>query len=534
MYLVLMAMLALNVSKEVLDTFEVLDDGLKKTLLSLEATNNKVLSDFDMQFELNKVRVGPLKDKAMVVQQKADEIVKYLQEQKKEILLEANEDVEVVMGNNNAVDIKLIKNKDKTEAPARIMIGDNNDKAGKKVKEMIEDFRHYLIAEVVHEENAAPIRNSIESSLVTEVEKSTNVDVTELPSWEREHFENLPLAGVITIMNGLQINVRNAESEALKYLYAQIDAGSFKFNQLDANVIPNSNYIIRGNDYRAEIFLAASDTTAKPVAYITDDPVPYDSVKVGESYNYILRKGVRYDSIIAEGGKSIYTTRPSSLGTKRMGGLIKLVGPTGTITKPFRKNYMVAESSITVAPTKMNVFYLGVDNPVDVSVAGVQPNNIEISVTNARHVKQGDSYIIRPIRPGNAFVVVYANIDGTKREMGRREFRVKTVPNPMASVNGQTGGLINQNLLLAQLGVQADMGQDFDFDLKFTVTEFTVAATVQGFQREFTSKSNRFTQDQRNLIKGLSRGNNVYIQDVKAVGPDGSTRNLATIKFKLN
>jgi hypothetical protein len=130
-------------------------------------------------------------------------------------------------------------------------------------------------------------------------------------------------------------------------------------------------------------------------------------------------------------------------------------------------------------------------------------------------------------------VVVYAKIEGRQREMGRKEFRVKTVPNPVTMVNGQKGGLISQGVLLAQIGVIAEM-ENFDFDLKFTVTEFTVSAVVQGFVREYTSKSNKFTPDQKSLIKNLSRGNNVYIQDVKAVGPDGSTRSLSTINFKLN
>jgi gliding motility-associated protein GldM len=336
-------------------------------------------------------------------------------------------------------------------------------------------------------------------------------------------------------MSGVQINVRNAETEALRYLYNQIDVGSFKFNRLEATVIPNSNYIIRGNEYRAEVFLAASDTTASPRVWVTNNSRPYDSVVVGGITSYSKRADLTYDTLpVSKGGKGIYNMPGSGLGMKYWGGLIELTGPDGTtLVKPFRRSYLVAEGSVVVSPTKMNVFYLGVDNPVDVSVAGVQPDQIDIQVTNARHVKQGDSYIIKPIRPGNAFVIVFANIDGKRREMGRKEFRVKTVPNPVTMVNNQKGGFINQSVLLAQIGVFAEM-ENFDFDLKFTVTEFTVSAVVQGFVREYTSKTNKFTNDQKALIKSLSRGNSVYIQDVKAIGPDGSTRNLSTINFKLN
>jgi hypothetical protein len=539
MYLVLMAMLALNVSNEVLNAFGVLDDGLKRTIATLEQTNDKVLSDFTAQYELNKTKVGPWLEKAQKVKEDADKIFNFIQDNQIKIL-EISRDQDAIDAEKN-IDTKLIKSKDNTEAPAIVMIGDNNEKAGKELRIMLDDYRNYLITEVVQSESSATIRESIESALSTtptakEGGKEKAAGHTEALSWESEHFEHLPLSGVITIMSGLQINVRNAESEALKYLYGQISAGEVSFNKVSATIIPNSNYIIKGNDYRAEVFLAASDTTADPDIYVTTDSRPYDSVEIGpKTYEYKRREGVEYTKldVVKSSGKGIFKVPATSLGMKRWGGVIEVTSPSGTMVKPFRQSYLVAEGSFSVAPIKMNVFYLGVDNPVDVSVAGVQPDKVDISVTNARHVKEGGSYIIRPIRPGNAFVIVYAEIDGEKREMGRKEFRVKTVPTPVAMVNNQKGGAINQGVLLAQIGVIAEM-EAFEFDLKFTITEFTVSAVVQGFVREYSSKSDHFTQDQKNLIKSLTRGNSVYIQDIKAVGPDGATRPLSTINFKLN
>jgi gliding motility-associated protein GldM len=534
MYLVLTALLALNVSKEVLNAFATLDTGLIGTLQNVEASNNKVISDFEVQYQMNQKKVEPWKVKAVKVSEMAKDITSFIQEKKLEMVKKADGKKSEAIKDGEIDDI-LISAKDNTDAPAEVMIGDRNDKAGRELRLKIEAFRKYLTDEVVTTEGAEAIRHSIEVSLNTEPNRK-EIHKSDAPTWEAEHFEHLPLAGVLTIMSGLQINVRNAETEALRYLYNQIDAGSFKFNQLEATVIPNSNYIIRGNEYRAEVFLAASDTTASPTVWVTSNSRPYDSTVTDGITSYSKRADLSYDTLpVNKGGKGIYSIPGSALGMKYWGGLIELTGPDGSkLVKPFRRDYLVAEGSVVVSPTKMNVFYLGVDNPVDVSVAGVQPDQVEISVTNARHEKQGgSSYIIRPIRPGNAFVVVYANIEGRKREMGRKEFRVKTVPAPVTMVNNQKGGYINQGVLLAQIGVIAEM-ENFEFDLKFTITEFTVSAVVQGFVREYTSKTNKFTADQKALIKTLSRGNSVYIQDVKAVGPDGSTRNLSTINFKLN
>lgn len=532
MYLVLLALLALNVSKEVLDAFAVLDSGLVSTIETLEKTNEQVITEFEAQYELNQTKVGPWKDKALLVKEKADNIVKFIQNTKVEMVIEAERgDTESIK--EDYIDVELIEAKDNTQIPANMMIGDFNDKAGAQLRKMIEDFRNFLVNEVVTAENAGPIRQSIENGLNTEPKKEEAS--TDKSTWEQQQFEDSPLAGVLTIMSGLQIKIKNAESDALKYLYSQIDAGSVKFNKINATIIPNSNYIIKGNQFNAQVFLAASDTTADPEIWVTNNPRPYDSSIVDGIITYSRRDDIEYQKLdVAKGtGKGIFTSQATSLGSKFWGGLIELTGPSGTIVKPFKHNYLVAEGAVTVAPTRMNVFYLGVDNPVDVSVAGVQPDKIDISVTNARHEKRRGSYIIKPIRPGNAYVVVYATIDGKKREMGRKEFRVKTVPDPVAKVNNQKGGLINQAALLGAIGVVAEM-ENFDFDLKFTVTEFTVSAVVQGFVREYTSKSNRFTQDQKSLLRNLSKGQRVYIQDIKAVGPDGSTRPLSTINFKLN
>ena len=538
MYLVLMALLALNVSREVLNAFSVLDNGLVNTIETLANTNNKVMKDFETQFELNKTKVGPWKDRAQEVKDKAQAIIDSIQNKKLEIVRKSEgKDTKAIVG--RVIEGDKIEAKDNTDIPAFIMIGDANDKAGKAIHKQIDDFREFLVNQIVTDPNSEAIRESIKTSLNTEVDKEEEGQRSiNTESWETEHFEHLPLSGVIAIMSGLQISVSNAEAEALKYLYKQIDAGSFKFNRLEATVIPNSNYIIKGNEYRADVFLAASDTTASPTIYVTDSQHPYDSI-IDDNGAVIYKRNpnLKYDSIPVNKstGKGMLKVNSGVLGMKYWGGIIQLTGPDGsTIVKPFKNSYLVAEGAVTVAPTKMNVFYLGVDNPVDVSVAGIQPDKVTINITNGSYVKTGGgSYIIHPKRPGNSMVMVYANIEGSRRLMDSKEFRVKIVPDPVAKVNDQKGGTISQGLLAAQIGVTAEM-ENFDFDLKFTVTEFSVSAVLGGFVKDYPSKSNRFTTEQRNLIKSVTKGSNVYIQDIKAVGPDGATRNLSTINFRIN
>lgn len=534
MYLVLLAMLALNVSNEVLNAFAVLDEGLISTKNTLEQTNTLVIESFKSQLNANPKKTKKWYDLAIEVKDRADKIISFIDDNKEQIINVAGEDTTVVF-EHGKINLEKIEKRDNMDAPAQIMVGDANDKAGTELKEMINEYREWILSNVLGDKTNKEVVENIESSL--ETPKGIDHKSKEEIDWSRAHFEALPLSGVLAIMTGIQINVRNAEAEALKYLYNKIDEGTFKFTNLDATVIPNSSYIIKGNEYRAEVFLAAFDTTAKPVIHVTESKNPYDSALVDDMWVYRKKAGLTYKTIAAdETGKATYKFDGNSLGSRNWGGIIEVIGPSGdTIAKPFKKSFMVAASSIVVSPTKMNVFYIGVDNPVEVSVAGVQPENLDISLTNGKAKKSGGggAYIVNPRRPGNSIVRVFAKVDGQNKMMGQKEFRVKRVPDPVATINGQKGGGISKNMLLAQVGVAAEM-ENFDFDLKFRVTEFTVSTTISGFLQEATSKSYKLTKEQKNIIQNLSKGQRVYIQDIEAVGPDGSVRKLPAIALLLN
>lgn len=520
MYLVLMAMLALNVSKEVLDGFVIVDEGVSKTTENFTQKNETLYGEFEKQATINPKKVEPLKDIVDEVKKRANELYEYMQDLKLQIVIASEgEGTEAIEGHH--IHGELIGGKDNTSVPAIIMIGDNNDKEGKVLRGKIDSFRDFLLEHI--NEKHSNVKEAIEATLDTHDPPPKE---GEIHSWESEHFEHLPLISVLANLSVLQANVRNAESDILNYLMAQIDAGSFKFNKLEATVIHNSNYIITGNEYKAEVFLAAFDTTQNPKVYIGR----YDST-VSEGvveYNMIGK----YDSLPVKNGRGIYVRPGSSTGFFEWGGLIKIKNSDGTYTtKSFNKEYQVAEGSVVVSPTKMNVFYLGVENPVDISVSGVPKEQIYPEITNGS-ISPKPPYIVKPKRPGNSIITVFAEIGGIRKKMESKEFRVKTVPSPVATVAGKKGGAITKNELLVQSGVLAEM-ENFDFDLKFTVTEFTISTTIQGFVRFVPSSSNRITEEQRTLIGNLNRGQNVYFEDIKAIGPDGTVRNLPTIKFKI-
>ncbi|MDX2414271.1 MAG: GldM family protein, partial [Bacteroidales bacterium] len=217
----------------------------------------------------------------------------------------------------------------------------------------------------------------------------------------------------------------------------------------------------------------------------------------------------------------------SSLGDKPWGGLINMKAPDGTVVSyPFDASYTVGEPNVVVSPTAMNVLYAGIPNPIDISVPGVGSDAISATMANG-NIKRGrlsgyrGEWIASPTKVGQeASVNVSAVVNGERRRFPPYKFRVKSIPPPITQFAQKTSDSpVPKAVLLAQPGVFA-VQPDFLFDLKFTVTKFTVTVVKGGFDRIVSSPSARITADQRTLIDGLSRGQKLYLTDVWAIGPD--------------
>lgn len=514
MYLFLTALMALNVSKDVLDSFVLVNDSLANTNENFMAKNDKVYTEFEKRNTENEKKVGPYYSEALEIKKMADDLYDLVQDQKIAIIVSSDgEETEAV--ENRKIHSELIDGKDNTDFPAAYMINKGN---GAILKDGIIKYRERLLS-VVDEKNII-LREAIEQNLYTEDPPSHE---GEQHSWESEHFEHLPMIAVLTMMTKIQSDVRNAEADIISYLFSQIDASSFKFNELEPTVIAKSNYVLKGNSYQADIFLAAFDTTQAPTIYTGK----YDSIN---------RKMIGvYDSVRIKNGRGKYEVPTNRVGYQTWGGIIRFKTQDGGFKDyPFESEYQVAEASLIVSPTSMNVFFLGVENPVEISVPGVPSDKIHPTISNGtiRKNRKG-GWIVRPKKAFvKAVITVQAEVNGQKRTMPKKIFRVKTVPDPVATVAGKKGGRLRKNILLAQKGVVAEL-KDFDFELSFRVNSFTVSANIGGYFNERSTRGNAFSPDQKKLIRSLKKGQKVIIEDITAVGPDGTTRKLNSIVLKL-
>ncbi len=500
MYLVLTALLALNVSKETLDVIAKVDKGLIQTNENFASKNELTYASFEKAFFINPNKVGPYKLKADSLKAQAQSLIDLINKYKWDIVREAD-------GKDAQLD--SIRSKDDLMIPDQIMNKDNAEnskmKRGEILKNSIRDFHEYLYFLV--DPSDTVLVNTIQNTL----------DVSDIPrteyepgmSWEQDNFANLPLIGVITLMSKMQSDIRNAESDVLHYLYAGIDEASFTFNKLVAAVIPSSNKIIQGYPFEASVFLSAIDTTQDPQILVNNRDIPVVD------------------------GIGVYSVLNTTLGRHPWGGLIRYKGPDGNILPySFESEYEVIPATLIVSPTKMNVFFQGIPNPVEISAIGASAENTQVTITNAT-IRRGEgfNYIVEPKQNyGEAIIKVSAIINGRKQSYPDKRFRLKRVPDPEARVNNMAGGKIQKALLAQQIGVEAVL-EDFLFDYQYIVQRFTVSTTVNTFTEDEPSSSYRFTQKQKDLINQVPRNQRVVIENIYALGPDGEERALPSIIF---
>ena len=516
MYIVLTAMLALNVSSEVLEAFKLVNSSLIHTLNAVDLKNQQIYSSFEQAYTENPAKVQEWKQKADEVKIKSKELNQYITKLKEDLVIYSGSDI--VNKDNpfdptrfNIVsekgDTLEIKKEDDLNGTSEFMIKQKN---AFELKEKITAYKNDLI-ELLGDEDE-DIKETVLNALET-LDPSEVRSGSDKKTWESVHFENTPIAAILTVLAKIQIDVKNSEANVLNYLFSQIDAGSFKFNKLGARVIANSNIVFQGEPYEAEVFLAAEDTTQQPEIFINGRPAEVSD------------------------GKAIYKVSTAEPGVFKWSGLIKYKTPDGIFKDySFEQTYQVTKPGITMSATRMNVFYRGLDNPFDIA-SGIPKEDLEIELQNGKYTKSGDIWLIRPTeldeQGTRTKVSVYANINGVKKLIGTTNWRVKPVPPPIAQVGGKSGGDIRKEVLIIQDGVLAVL-EDFDFDFKYKVTQFELQTNIAGgYVAPITSRSNRFTNEQKEQLKRVQPESIVYIGSIKAIGDDGSIRDLPPLTFRV-
>ncbi len=495
MYVVLMAMLALNVSTEVLNGFSIVEESLNRTTGNSAKENLAIYEDFDAQMKANPQKVKMWYDRAQRVRQMSDSLYNLAADLKLAIVREAD-------GKNG--DPQNIRNKEDLEAANQVMLSISGGR-GQELFNAINSFRQRMLKMVTDEKQ----KQIIASNLTTEIPKNA---MSMGKNWQEYMFESMPAAAAVTLLSKLQSDVRYAEGEVLHTLVQNIDVKDIRVNALEAFVIPNSQTIVRGDKFSAHIVMAAVDTTQVPDIYIGNQKMTLQD--------------------------NLYERICGATGDFTLAGYLETVNGNGErIRRDFSQKYTVVDPSATVSADLMNMLYAGYNNPISVSVPGVPLTKVQASMTNGTLQPVGPGkYIARPAKIGeNATITVVSTNTGRPQQMGQYTFRVRKLPDPtpyiaMKDEHGNPtrykgGGLAKSQLVAADaIGAAIDDGI---LDIGFRVQSFeTVFFDNMGNAVPMASEGAAFSARQKDTFRKLARNRRFYISRVTVVGPDGLTRTL--------
>lgn len=534
MYLVYTALLAMNVSKDILNAFDIVNSGVQETNYSIGQTINNQYASFQEQYSMDPEKVGPFWNKAQEVRTKTNEIINYVEALKwdltRNIELDNPDDLESAF-NGEAP----LLDKDKTVTSGdRIMYSINTANVGArdnfndptafliegeaKATELcgkIDEYRTFLINTLTDESTTTEQKQALskEIGLVTNtdgmgetVEYHEGSNGGDVINWERYNFYHTVLIADITLMNKIVSEIQTAERMTINKLAGDIHASDFTFDNIGAKVFAESKYVVSGQPYIAQAMVTAwknSQITAK---------ISLDGGAVREYQSDAT--GV----IPLEFGGGI--------GSHRYSGVIEMRDPkTNEMNEyPFEGEYTVTPpASVSVSATKMNVVYAGIDNPISVAAGG--SGNLSVTATGATLSSAGNGIYNLRVSQGATKVTVHVSREGIN---GNVDFRVKDLPKPTALIrNVGADGKVSKSALLAANCVEAEM-KDFDFEgVHYDVTGYTMKyRTKAGTTKEAKVTGPTFNDECKNALNSANVGDMFVFTAIQVKGNDGKTKVL--------
>ena len=506
MYLVYTALLALNVSVEILNAFQTVGESLEVTNKIMAGKAESAYTAFENAYNGNPGKVGANWAKAQEVRQKTKVMLEYIDNMKYE-LIAVSEGLEGGVAEAKkrfaTEGFSLIQKKDNYDGPTNYFFAGTEDGSAGKAIELRKKIEAYQADILTYAQSEAYKKQLKNMQIITE---GTWKDASgEEKNWQLYNFYHTILTADIVLLNKFKSEIMNMESDLVNHLYSQISADDFKFDQVVARVLPKSTYIIQGGQYEADVIVAAYDSKSE------------------------LRGEVRGQNIVGDSGMLKLKFGAGALGQQKYKGTIFVKKESGEVPYEFESEYFVAAPSVTISPTNMNVFYVAIDNPVSISVPGANSRDIVATISGAggtikKGAKDGE-YIVNVKQPNTKCQInVKAKIAGKEMNMGVMEFRTKRIPAPIAMIGKQQSGKIEKEVLTAQGGLRVEKG-DFDFNVRYTIVGFDIMV-AQGSDVKVSTHVNgaKFTPDVLAQINKLRRGGKVFIDNITAKGPAGEVQ----------
>ena len=539
MYLVLTCLLALNVSREVLDGFVSINESLETTNANFKNNSQKMTEAMQEAIKQGRYEFVPYFSMVEKARGKTQRTITYLDSLKKEVIRYTEDKA--------GADTLLLSETDKLDdydKPTYLLIGSDETKS-RTGKYSASELRMQLVV--------------MADSLLGQLEMMQQKDGLRLPlkdyqilkdklrafkpqdqykdkegnaiTWEYKQFYNQPMAAVITGLSKMQSDIRNLEGELISAFASAPGKLAVPFNELKARIVPVSQYVQAGTPYTADVFLSAASTHFKDdnLQFILGDLDTVSGRVMPGATILPLDKGT---------GKILLPT--NQIGNQEIKGWIKFREGTGSYKYlPFQSQYVVAQAAVAVSAEKMNLFYASVENPLSVSAAGVAPSNLVVNIQGCNGsiaAKGNGKYSVMVKGNGTCTITVFEKQNGSlKQQGGPQIFRVKKLPNPVLKLNATpVMGSIDFKKAEAKSITYVQLDQSgFEFNAPFRLEKFTFCIGGQGVgYEEHVCEGNRLSPQALAALSRAKPGCKLYFESIKVIAPDGP-RELPMVKVNV-
>jgi len=533
MYLVLMALLALNVSAEVMNAFQTLDEGNEASIATVNEQMDATVKGVESILEdPSKAKFKPITPVIAEVGSISDEFYSYVDDLRNQL-------IDMAGNNNGELDeddykmdhgMRTVRGKKNKDVTTRLLVlgedgAGGEPGVGEELKAKIVETRQRLIdaytnllnehgkdMDVLPDEVTAKI-----ASVVTNMPFNIDDEAWEeagRESWSDFKFGHMPVAAVLPLMSQMKSDLKVSEANIVNDLVNLVGGKTIEFDKFFPVFNADKSYVIGGEQIRAKVSVGSYSSSLDPA-------------------NIDLRVNGQRLRVNADGSAD-YTITGSGSGPKTINTSVAVTNPlTNEVERGEGKfTYEVGQRSVAVSADKMNVFYMGVDNPLTVSAAGVASSKVRVNITGSASRKSGSGS--KFIVTGNSVGTAKVNVTAEGKQLGSFDFRVKRIPDPVAMLGNSKGGTIASNVFKSQRGIYAKL-ESFDFEAKCNIIGYEMVYVPK--RADAVPSVNRggpFTGTTKQLVQRARPGDIYYANNIKATCPgDKVSRPIGTMVFKI-
>jgi len=529
MYLFYTALLALNVSGEIVNAFVKIDDSIKKTTINFSNKTNSLYSLIDAKKLEQPGKYTTMANQAHEIEDLSNKFISDI-DRLKLMIIQESQGPEATLEDE-------IKKKDDIHAATIVMVGEGGAMMGDSLRLWMENYRKVLLE--IAEDTGATVYKNIDKNL----EIADQTDNKDEPwTWQETLCRGMPMIGTLAMLSKIQADIRNAEADILEHMISTLEGLDIRITALEGLVSSPKSFIIRGGTYTSNVFLGARDTSMRPTVYLTYNAPFYDSTVVNGEVQYRLRQGADYDTLPLDAtGKGIHIRDCGSVGDFTYGGLVHYKSNRGDMWLPYTATYQVGDAGFTVSATKCNVFYRGLENPVEVAVSGYPKESVSVSISGGASIRgAAGGYIVtvpQSVTAKEVLITVSVRTEEGGRTLGSAKFNVLNVPPPSILVAGayKDGSELPKAALTRNPYLSARLESDFfPFEgVSYSVAKYDFFYTVRGVTNKVTVQGSQFSQQVLNEIGKMGQGSQVSFSNIYYNGPSGTRQtNGVTVILK--